>query len=338
MGRRVMAAGTLLLAGLGLGAAVLQSASGLLGHWELDAAAPGDDISTSNLDGTFTGAPPTVSDVPAPIAAYSTDSLDVGPALQYLEIPNSPPLAALQTGSYTVTAWFKAAAVSHAAPDDTFGIVMKAGYNEGLYWQNGVFAMEHWTTNTNTVAMADQVFPSTAGTWATTHNVGTWYHVAGVVDAALHTTTVYVHTPGVAAPVTATTPWNAYPLVGNSWTFHSGIPWRVGVANPATTVQWQADGLIDDVRLYSSALTQAQITAIATGADLGAATPTVVVPPPVVTPPPPAVPRTNDHDEGFIDDRCACGSTAGDPSGPRAAALAVLLAAFLACHARGRRA
>ncbi len=327
MGRRVMVLGGILLGGLSLGAAVLQAATGLIGHWELDAPTPTDDISASNLDGTLTGAPATVADVPAPINAFSTDSLDVGPALQYLEIPNSAPLAALQNASYTVTAWFKANSTTQAAPNDKYAIVMKAGYNEGLYWDNGVFAMEHWTTNTNTGAMpvADQIFPSTAGTWATPHNTGSWYHVAGVVDATGQTTTLYVHTPTVAAPQVATTAWSAYPLVANSWAGHGGIPWRVGVAVPGSgSVQWQADGLIDDVRFYNRVLTQAEITAIATGTDLGAATPTAPpLPPP--PPPPPPTPRTAGHEEGFIDDNCACGSTIPGGASPWVAVLGGLL-------------
>ena len=329
MGRRLTVLGGLLLGGLSLGAVVLQAATGLIGHFELDAPTPTDDISASNLDGTLTGAPTTSTDVPVPINAFSTDSLDVGPSLQYLEIPNSAPLAALQDGSYTVTAWFKAASMTQAAPNDKYAIVMKAGYNEGLYWDNGVFAMEHWTTNTNSGAMpvADQVFPSSAGTWLTTHNTGIWYHLAGVVDATGRTTTLYVHTPGVVAPAVATTAWNAYPLVDNSWAAHAGIPWRVGVAAPASGVQWQADGRIDDVRFYNRVLSQAEVTAIATGADLGAATPTVVTPPP--PPPPPPAPRTSgNNDEGLIDDQCACGSTIPGRALPWGMVLAVLAAAF----------
>jgi hypothetical protein len=282
-------------------------------HFELDNPTPTDDLSTNNNDGTMTGAPVVGTDVPSAIAAFSTNSLRVGPGLQYMTAGNAAPLDMVQNGSYTLSAWFKPASYPPTTGDNTaYAVVMKAGWNEGLYFQqNGaggaVFAMEHWTTNDDGMG-GSAVTPNTAGTWSyPSWPTGQWYHLAGVVDATARTTRVVVTPLGSTTPTSASTPWAAT-VTGNSWTGHAGIPWTIGVASPGTMdVQWQADGTIDDVRIYNRALSDAEIAAIAAGTDLGLAT--LTPPPGPVVPPPPVVRTPSDNDEGLGDGKCACGTS-----------------------------
>lgn len=302
----------LLIVGLGAGAvAALQAATGIVAHWELDNPTPTDDLSANANDGTMTGAPVVGTDVPTPIAGFSTDSLRVGPSLQYMQAANNAPLDTLQNQSYTLSAWFKPASYPPTTgTNSAYAVVMKAGYNEGLYYQQfgagaGAFAMEHWTT-TGVDAMGNPVIsPSTAGTWSyPSWPINQWYHLAGVVDATAKTTTIVVTPMGSATPTTSTSPWTAGDTA-NSWAGHAGISWTVGVAIPGDlNYQWQADGTIDDVRIYNRVLTAGEIAAIAAGTDLGLAT--LTPPPPPVPPPAPVGPGSNKEGE----EGCSCSSIA----------------------------
>ncbi len=300
------------IAGLGAaGAAAALQATGIVAHWELDNPTPTDDLSTNTNDLTATGAPVTGTDVPSAIAAFSTDSLRVGPGLQYMTAGNAAPLDTVQDGSYTLSAWFKPA--SYPAPgttDSAYAVVMKAGYNEGLYFQEfgagaGVLAMEHWTTNDDGMG-GSVVTANTAGTWAyPSWALDQWYHLAGVVDAAAKTTKIVVTPLGSTTPTAVTQAWAANDTA-NSWANHAGIPWTIGVAIPGNaSYQWQADGTIDDVRVYTRVLTDPEIAAIAAGTDLGLAT---LTPPPPPPPPPPAA-AAGSNKEG--DEGCSCSSIAG---------------------------
>jgi hypothetical protein len=322
-----------LLAGLGAASvsAALQ-ATGIVAHWELDNPTPTDDLSANNNDGTMTGAPVVGTDVPSAISAFSTNSLRVGPGLQYLQAGNATPLDQIQNGSYTLSAWFKPASYPPSTgTNSAYAVIMKAGYNEGLYYQNngaggGVFAMEHWTTNDDGMG-GSVVTPNTTGTWPyPSWAINQWYHLAGVVDATGRSTKLVV-TPLGSAPTVTTTAWAAS-VTGNSWAAHAGIPWTIGVAVPNhATVQWQADGTIDDVRIYNRVLTDPEIAAIAAGTDLGLATLT-----PAPTPPTPTPPVAGSNKEG--EEGCSCSVGMGRFS-PVLLAFATVLLAFALVPRKG---
>ncbi|MGH2690086.1 MAG: MYXO-CTERM sorting domain-containing protein, partial [Actinomycetota bacterium] len=82
---------------------------------------------------------------------------------------------------------------------------------------------------------------------------------------------------------------------------------------------------IDDVRIYNRVLTSGELQTLTTGG--GSPTPPAPPPPPGPPPPPtpPPAPRTNDHDEGFLDGgKCGCG--AAPPGIPAPAGIALLAA------------
>lgn len=328
MGRRVMAGGILLL-GAALGAAALQSATGLVGHWELDdAAAPAVDAVGAAGNGTWTGAPSPVTTVPAAVASFSTHSLsfDGTGTDDYVQLPNTPALEAVQENDFTLMAWYRPASVpantmSTTTHDDAaHGILIKAGWHCGLYYNHEQkFVFEHWL---DTGTPFQPAWMGT-GTWTTTYPAnGSWYHVAGVFDRTAGQTRIYVN-----GALVWTTTWTAgtpsYPA-GTAAHDYGTTPWRIGIANPGGDYTFPAHGMIDDARIYNRELADAEILAIYQGTDLGAATPTVVTPPP--PPPPPPAPRTaGDNAEGLLEDKCACGSTASGPSAVWAAAAAALL-------------
>ena len=79
---------------------------------------------------------------------------------------------------------------------------------------------------------------------------GTWYHVAGVYDANAHSLAIYVN--GVLSGQTFAV--TTSPAIGHTGIGHGQYNYGY--------VDW-VNGAIDDVRLYSSALTAADILAIA---------------------------------------------------------------------------
>ena len=107
----------------------------LVGHWKLDdekASATAADSSGRKFHGKLVKGP-----------AWSAGQ--VGGALQFdgkgahVALPNAPALDKLHEGSYTVMAWFKPADVppgKEAANNAAYGIVIKAGWHEGLYYNN----------------------------------------------------------------------------------------------------------------------------------------------------------------------------------------------------------
>src|SRR6185436_4724948 len=67
----------------------------------------------------------------------------------HVELPNTPELDRLQSGSYTIAIWFKPEALPNDPNEKTFGgawaIVMKAPFREGIvYITGGKFIMIHW--------------------------------------------------------------------------------------------------------------------------------------------------------------------------------------------------
>jgi len=148
------------------------------------------------------------------------------------------------TQSFTVCAWVNLNSISGF---ETF-VSQDSGY------QSAFFLQKRGDSNTLTFTMPTNgatgpgtaVFADSGITPAT----GTWYHVAGVYDASAQSLSVYVN--GVLCGQT----FAASPSPANG---HTGI--GHGQYNNGY-VDW-VNGAIDDVRFYSSALTAADILAIA---------------------------------------------------------------------------
>lgn len=174
----------------------------------------------------------------------------------FVEIAGTPELDGLQSGSYTLCAWFKPADAPPMRDGDQkahYGILNKAGWHTGLrYNDDRTFVFDHWLEG----KLDKEPVWSGATTGDETYSPGTWHHVAGVVDAASRTATIFVD--GVAKQ--SSPPWEATSRVRD----YGRITWKVGTAAPgAKAYAYPAKGVIDDVRLYRRALSAREIADLA---------------------------------------------------------------------------
>jgi len=214
--------------------------SDLVGHWRLD-----ESTGAVAADASGRGHHGRAVNGPSWVAARNGRGLQFDGVDDFLELPNSPELDALQDRSYTLCAWFKPETVpQRRATNDAFGVVLKPGFHEGLrYAWDGRFWLDHWFKDGMVSAVA-----------AAESRPGTFYFLAGVVDSDARTVQVYV---------------NAEPGKANGWA-GSSVPrgygtarWQVGRgAAPGDPYTWAAKGVIDNVRLYRRALSAAVVKAL----------------------------------------------------------------------------
>ena len=160
-------------------------------------------------------------------------------SIDFVDLGN--PTALQLTGSMTVSAWIN----SSAFPADDAAIVSKrssgkVGFELNTTADTGPRTIGFKLTNSSGASVYRY--------GATTLQANTWYFVTGVYDAAAQTLHVYLNgqlNDGVSNGTVTSTQQNS--------TVNVNIGQRPGVS--ATSF----NGLIDDVRIYNSALTQAQI-------------------------------------------------------------------------------
>ncbi|MGE0043819.1 MAG: LamG-like jellyroll fold domain-containing protein, partial [Vicinamibacterales bacterium] len=203
-------------------AALPQAAHGLVGYWSFDDGTATDQSGFGN-HGTVVGA--------APTAGVSGQALDLSGPGNYVDIPNS---ATLQSAHLTVAywAWFNAA---HNPV-----IATKATYTANA-WQASVTSVDSVTQNVQFCSAAGatgQCFYSPAITPSPT---GRWMHVVQTydgsevkqyVDGQLVNTAAAVYRPDLVT-----------------------TPIRLGAA----FVGYDFDGLLDEVRIYDTALDATEV-------------------------------------------------------------------------------
>ena len=173
----------------------------------------------------------------------------------HVQLSPSDSLDKLQNESYSLCAWFRPEAVPPGTESDNtarYGIVVKEGWHSGLSYNNEKqFVMEHWLAP---AAGSDEPVWAGAGTWEESCDAAKWYHIAGVVDRKAGTTRLYLN-----GELKNTADWEANKATRD----YGKSPWRIGIANPtAKNWAWPAKGLIDDVRFYKKALTEAEVSAL----------------------------------------------------------------------------
>ncbi len=214
-------------------------------HWKLDeTSGTTAKDAVGNNDGLLLGNWTwTTGEIDGGLALDYTDGQD------YIDIPNSTGLQNVQEGDYTLAAWFRPDSTPPGSGSDNdaqYGILIKAGWHTGISFTNdNRFAFDQVLDDDSRVATLS----------ANTFSPGDFYHVAGVIDRSAGTQSLYVNgqledtinfTPGAAAREYGTESW------------------KIGVANPYNpTWGWQADGVIDDVRIYDRALSAQEISEIA---------------------------------------------------------------------------
>ena len=205
-------------------------ASGLVAAYGFDEASGNtvQDLSGNQLAGTIVGA------TRVPGGMYG-GALSFNGSTSYVELGN--PAALQLTGSMTVEAWVKAA----ANPSNDGEIVAKSS-------DSGWILKTTPDTGPETFGFRLSVNSSTtAQRYSTTvRSLNTWYHVAGVYDASSQTLSTYVN--GVL----------------DSGTLRGVVP--ASQYNPSVNVNigrrasgYYFNGLIDEVRIYNRALSQAEI-------------------------------------------------------------------------------
>lgn len=223
----------------------------LIGHWKLDETGPTAlDASGHDNSGVFVGDP---SHVPGKFgSALLLDGKE-----RYVIIPNSEILDRVQEGTYTVACWFKPNSKPGDPRDPAYALLAKSAAPEGIIYRGDQkFAMNHLlAANTGSSAVSTASCPA-----------GAYYHVAGVVNRTEGTVRIYVNGK----------------LEGSS-SFAPGAPardfknetWKIGIALPGGGPQrLSADGIVDDVRVYSRAL---QVGDLRTLAGVSGGTPPSIV-------------------------------------------------------------
>jgi hypothetical protein len=238
-------------AALVLLAATFQASQLPVGYWKLDDLASPALDSAGSANGTWTGTP-VVSAAPLPPLSTNTPASRAlvfdGSGSQFVEIPNGTGLENLQENSYTLAAWVRPAAIppgTDPAYNAAYGIVIKAGWHEGLLYRgNQVFVFDHWETG--------NVY---RGVGSAAHPPNVWYHVAAVWDRTANV--ARIHVDGTQEGSTPSAAANRE---------YDQMPWRIGVAYGGTgDYAWPMNGAIDDVRIYNYALTATQIGVLAAG-------------------------------------------------------------------------
>lgn len=233
----------------------------LLGWWKLDdgSGVVAADASGNNHPGTLTTGAMFVGAARNGLGAVMLD----GSTDHDVDIADSNKVAQLQpTGSMTITAWVNASQLPQDSVDNE--IVSHSNYPVGsIGWNLKV------TNDCGPTTFAVQVGAPPIGTNSaqaaeqcsnTQPVVGTWYQVAGVYDASAIALHIYVGgrtDDGVANGADNLTSMQFEPM---------DVDVEIGNGDPANQVSGGMSGfagMIQDVRIYGSALTPTEIAALA---------------------------------------------------------------------------
>jgi hypothetical protein len=213
----------------------------LVGYWKLDegTGTVARDFSGSNT-GTLTNDPKWV------VSALPGTSFDNRAALTFDGSNDYVAVTAAVTpsnSSFSACGWMKLAVASGHQT-----LVSIDGTNiSGFYLRrdsSGPFSFQMRSTDSTTSTLY-----SVTGT--TSPVVGTWYHICGVFNGS--TATLYVNGNSEGTPAAVAATWNA---TGNT---------IIGAAKWAGARADYANGTLDDVRIYNTALTASQVRALAAG-------------------------------------------------------------------------
>ncbi len=220
--------------------------SSLIGYWKLEegTGATTADSSGNGLHGTLTGTPLPTWVTPGWLGASALEF--PGNTDSRVTIGNSPLVQI--TGPLTLMAWAYPVSTSNGGR-----IVTKGGNSGDRGWSlnvenTGIWRMQIPASSTTLVSCSTD--PGTVA-------LGTWTHVAAVYDPNdSGGPTMKFYTNGVLAPTTITGG-----TVPSSMYNPANISVAIGARSDGTT-RWQ--GRIDEVRIYSRALGDAEIATLAT--------------------------------------------------------------------------
>jgi len=209
----------------------------LVGYWRFDedSGVIASDFSGNGNDGAFSGDPQWVT-------GHFGGALEFDGSGDFIDCGNGPSL--MITGAVTMTAWIKLGAR---------GMDHKIGGNQD--GANGGFKMSMYNTDKVEFEIrtsGNAAFLNRNVTGGTTLDTGIWYHVTGVYSQEEGYIRTYVN--GVLDRELAT----AEELGASPGNFFVGC-------EPYNTGAYNFNGIMDDLRLYSRALTEPEILGIMAG-------------------------------------------------------------------------
>lgn len=218
---------------------------GLVGHWPMDEASGSrvPDLSGSEHHGRAVGEPEWVEGRRGRALRFSGRE-------DHVELPSSPLMDDVQEGDFTIALWLRADELPTHEGDHNLagaGLFIKRGFHTGLHIGGGGHVyLQVWLESEQHRA------PSTH---APRPVVGRWMHYAGVLHRSAGLMRIYTDgRPGSDVGFPPDTPSHEY----------GGERWRIGVANPgATSYAWPLKGAVDDVRLWSRALSADEVRRVA---------------------------------------------------------------------------
>ena len=242
---------------LGYSSSLTSLCSNLEAYWKFDESTgtPTADTTENNHDGTLTNMSDAnrSSSYPSAVGFVNTGSLIFDGTDDYVSMTYDSALRI--TGDITIALWVNYDTLASASS----GNVLLAHGGEGETSGNNVLYQlsigsdkilhMYWETDNGT----DTTVDSTA---AATIAAGQWHHIAAVRDVSENTVLFYVSGALLGSSVS----YSNDPTDGTSGSLY------IGAARDGTPNYY--DGKLDDVRIYTSVLTGAQILALAGGSDV----------------------------------------------------------------------
>jgi methionine-rich copper-binding protein CopC len=225
-------------------AAAAVNTDALEGYWKLDETAGTSvaDVSGHSNDGTRTNGAIS-SDVPTSDFP-NTRSIDFDGSGDYIDMGDAANLE-VEDGSFTISVWHKPASIPSAG--ETHSLVSKGAPGEGGYSLQYENVEGTYYINLSKFGVADQRVAISS------LNTNNWYHIVAVqrgseVEYYIDGTSQGTYSDASAYNTSATSSF------------------RIGGTNTSGTFgTLYADGLIDDVRVYSHELSSTEITSLSNG-------------------------------------------------------------------------
>lgn len=162
----------------------------------------------------------------------------------YVKLPNAPALEKEQEDDYTLAAWVRPRTVpaGKRMHEKRFAVITREGRDTGLFYGNERrFEFEQAMDRAPSLLMASR----------SAFEPGEWRHIAGVVSWSQRKVCLYVDGKLEAAEAIAQ---------GRKSREFKNAPWRIGVGGPSRgDLRYALDGEVDDVRIYSRALADADV-------------------------------------------------------------------------------
>lgn len=202
--------------------------SGLVGHWTFDGSSVSGtsvaDMSGNGNTGTLTnGASPTIGKIGQGVTFDGTND--------YVNVPNTSGALAPGTGSFSATFWYKGTRTEEFLHD------------------NGTFLGARWVISSFKYSFTGAFSAGLASGTYTLPSDNDWHHLAFVLDGSTNSDTISMYLDGAPLEVDATGSHNNQNIPSTSLQIGRGYSLSSNIYR---------QGPMDDVRIYSRALTAAE--------------------------------------------------------------------------------